>query len=170
MTEWKLPEAYVFDGRTVRYGVSGDGPPVVVVHGTPWSSFNMRHLIKAISQDFTVYYYDLIGYGQSDKSPGDVSLGIQNQVLDHLLNHWQLENPAIIGHDFGGTTVLRTLLISGRDFDKIVLIDPVAVSPWGSPFFKHVNAHEAAFAGVPDYIHESIVRAYVKTAAFKPDR
>jgi pimeloyl-ACP methyl ester carboxylesterase len=168
MTEWKLPEAYVFDGRTVRYGVSGDGPPVVVVHGTPWSSFNMRHLINAISQDFTVYYYDLIGYGQSDKSPGDVSLRIQNQVLDHLLNHWQLENPAIIGHDFGGTTVLRTHLISGRDFDKIVLIDPVAVSPWGSPFFKHVNAHEAAFAGVPDYIHESIVRAYVKTAAFKP--
>jgi len=168
MAEWKLSEAYVFDRRAVRYGVSGDGPKVVVVHGTPWSSFNLRHLIKALSQNFTVYYYDLIGYGQSDKSPGDVSLGIQNQVLAQLLDHWGLENPAIIGHDFGGTTVLRTHLISGRDFDKIVLIDPVAVSPWGSPFFQHVNAHETAFAGVPDYIHESIVRAYVKTAAFKP--
>jgi pimeloyl-ACP methyl ester carboxylesterase len=128
----------------------------------------MRHLIKELSQGFTVYYYDLIGYGQSDKSPGDVSLGIQNQVLDQLLGYWGLENPAIVGHDFGGTTVLRTHLISGRDFDKIVLIDPVAISPWGSPFFQHVNVHEAAFAGVPDYIHEAIVRAYVKTAAFKP--
>jgi pimeloyl-ACP methyl ester carboxylesterase len=167
MTEWKLPEVYVFDERTIRYGVCGDGPPVVVVHGTPWSSYNLRHLIKELSQGFTVYFYDLIGYGQSDKTPGDVSLGIQNEVLDQLLNHWGLENPAIIGHDFGGTTVLRTHLISGRDFDKIVLIDPVAVSPWGSPFFKHVNAYEAAFAGVPDYIHEAIVRAYVKTAAFK---
>ncbi|MGE4403859.1 MAG: alpha/beta fold hydrolase, partial [Desulfobulbus sp.] len=28
--------------------------------------------------------------------------------------------------------------------------------------------HEATFAGVPDFIHEAIVRAYVKTAAFKP--
>jgi len=168
MSECKLPETCVFDGRTVRYGVCGDGPPVVLVHGTPWSSFNLRHLIEAISQNFTVYYYDLIGYGQSDKSPGDVSLGIQNQVLDHLLDHWGLKNPAIVGHDFGGTTVLRTHLISGHDFDKIVLIDPVAVSPWGSPFFQHVNAHEAAFAGVPDYIHEAIIRAYVKTAAFKP--
>ena len=82
--------------------------------------------------------------------------------------HWGLENPCIIGHDFGGTTVLRTHLINGRDFRKMVLIDPVAISPWGSPFFQHVNAHEAAFAGVPDYIHEAIVRAYVKTAAFKP--
>ena len=168
MTEWKLPEVYIFDGRIVRYGVCGDGPPVVVVHGTPWSSFNLRHLIIELSQGFTVYYYDLIGYGQSDKTPGDVSLGIQNKVLDQLLKHWGLENPAIIGHDFGGTTVLRTHLINERDFDKIVLIDPVAISPWGSPFFQHVNAHEAAFAGVPDYIHEAIVRAYVKTAAFKP--
>lgn len=168
MIEWKLPQSYVFNGRTVRYGVTGDGPPVIAVHGTPWSSFNLRHLIEPLSKDFTLYYYDLIGYGQSDKSPGDVSLGIQNQVLDQLLNHWGLEKPAIIGHDFGGTTVLRTHLLNKREFDRIVLIDPVALSPWGSPFFKHVNQHEEAFAGVPDYIHEAIVRAYVKTATFKP--
>jgi pimeloyl-ACP methyl ester carboxylesterase len=168
MAEWKLPESYVFNGRIVRYGMIGNGPPVVVVHGTPWSSFNLRHLIKDLSRDFTIYYYDLIGYGQSDKSPGDVSLGIQNQILDQLIDHWSLDDPFIIGHDFGGTTVLRTHLINARTFRKIVLIDPVAVSPWGSPFFKHVNAHEAAFAGVPDYIHEAIVRAYIKTAAFKP--
>ncbi len=167
MTEWKLPESYVFNGRTVRYGVTGDGPPVITVHGTPWSSFNLRHLIESLSKEFTVYYYDLLGYGQSDKSPGDVSLGVQNLVLNQLLNHWGLKRPSIIGHDFGGTTVLRTHLINNREFDKIVLIDPVALSPWGSPFFKHVNQHEEAFSGVPDYIHEAIVRAYVKTAAFK---
>lgn len=44
-------------------------------------SFNLRHLIRALSTDFTVYYYDLIGYGQSDKAPGDVSLGIQNRQI-----------------------------------------------------------------------------------------
>ncbi len=167
MTEWKLSEAYVFDGRTVRYGVRGDGPPVVLVHGTPWSSFNLRHLIEALAEDGTVYYYDLLGYGRSDKMPGDVSLGVQNRVLDRLLDHWRLERPAIIGHDFGGATLLRTHLLDARDFDRIVLIDPVALSPWGSPFFRHVRAHEAAFAGAPDYIHEAIVRAYVKTAAFR---
>lgn len=168
MPEWNLTATYDFDGRWVRYGIRGAGPPVVMVHGTPWSSFNLRHLIESISQDFTVYFYDLIGYGQSDKSPGDVSLGIQNRVLSRLLDHWGLKNPAMVGHDFGGTTVLRTHLIDRRDFVKLVLIDPVAVAPWGSPFFKHVRAHEDAFAGVPDYIHEAIVRAYVKTAVFKP--
>ncbi|MEJ2654936.1 MAG: glutathione S-transferase N-terminal domain-containing protein, partial [Acidihalobacter sp.] len=55
-----------------------DGPPLVAVHGTPWSSFNLRHLIESLSKAFTVHYYDLLGYGQSEKAPGDVSLGIQN--------------------------------------------------------------------------------------------
>jgi pimeloyl-ACP methyl ester carboxylesterase len=168
MTTWELPASFDFDGRSVRYGVLGDGPPVVVVHGTPWSSFNLRRLIRDLARDYTVYYYDLLGYGRSDKAPGDVSLGIQNQVLNRLLDHWELAAPAVIGHDFGGTTVLRTHLLNGHDFEKMVLIDPVAVSPWGSPFFRHVRDHEAAFAGVPGYIHEAIVRAYVATAAFTP--
>jgi pimeloyl-ACP methyl ester carboxylesterase len=168
MTNWSLSKEYIFEGRSVRYDITGHGPPLVLVHGTPWSSFNLRHLIRSLSGDFTVYYFDLLGYGQSDRSPGDVSLGIQNQLLDRLLDHWQLEKPLIIGHDFGGATVLRTHLLNQRDFEKIVLIDPVALSPWGSPFFQHVRAHEAAFAGVPDYIHDAIVRAYVKTAAFRP--
>ncbi len=80
MTEWRLSQAYVFDGRTVRYAVRGDGPPVVLVHGTPWSSFNLRHLIKALSEDFTVYYYDLLGYGQSDKAPGFDPVGTRGYL------------------------------------------------------------------------------------------
>lgn len=168
MTEWRLSQVFDFQGRSVCYDVQGAGPPVVLIHGTPWSSFNLRHLIAALSQDFTVYFYDLLGYGQSDKAPGDVSLGIQNQVLAHLLEHWGLKRPAAIGHDFGGATLLRTHLLDGRPFERIVLIDPVALSPWGSPFFRHVKTHEAAFAGVPDFIHEAIVRAYVQTAAFSP--
>ncbi len=168
MTEWTLARTYNFRGRTVRYDVRGEGPAVVLVHGTPWSSYNLRHLVAALSRDFRVYYYDLVGYGQSDKAPGDVSLGIQNQLLDELLTHWQLDRPAAVGHDFGGATLLRTHLLNGRDFAKIVLIDPVAVSPWGSSFFRHVKQHEEAFAGVPNYIHEPIVRAYVQTAAFQP--
>lgn len=168
MTDWKLTETYAFGDRYVKFGVTGNGPPVIVVHGTPWSSFNMRHIIGGLSDRFTTYYFDLIGYGQSDKSIGDVSLGIQNTILDQLIKFWGLENPAIIGHDFGGATVLRTHLLNKQDFAKIVLIDPVSIAPWGSPFFQHVKAHEAAFAGVPDYIHKAIVRAYINTAAFTP--
>ena len=168
MREWKLTQQFNFEGREVRYGIEGSGPALILVHGTPWSSFNLRHLISGLSNSFTVYYFDLLGYGQSDKSDADVSLGIQNRLLDALLDYWQLNKPFVVGHDFGGTTVLRNHILNERVYEKIIVIDPVALSPWGSPFFNHVKKHEAAFAGVPDYIHEAIVNAYVQTAAHKP--
>ncbi len=169
MTQWKLSRSWEFQGQTVRYDVHGDGPPLVLVHGTPWSSFNWRHLIPRLAEKWTVYFYDLLGYGQSEMREGQaVSLDVQNRVLADLLDHWQLDTPRIMGHDFGGTTVLRTHLVEKRDFERIVLVDPVALSPWGSPFFAHVHKYEAAFQGVPDYIHEAIVTAYVKGAMHHP--
>ena len=165
MSSWNLPHTFIFEGRQVKYGVKGEGEPLVLVHGTPWSSFNLRHLIRDLSCDYRVYFFDLLGYGESDKSEADVSLGIQNKVLDALIDHWQLESPFVVGHDFGGTTVLRNHILDKRNYRKIVVIDPVAISPWGSPFFKHIGKYESAFAGVPDYIHSAIVEAYVKTAA-----
>jgi pimeloyl-ACP methyl ester carboxylesterase len=152
----------------VRFGVVGNGPPLVCVHGTPWSSFNMRHLIGGLAGQHTVYFYDLLGYGQSSMALGDVSLGVQGELLARLLDHWQLAEPVVVGHDFGGATSLRAHLLNGCSFSRLVLIDPVAVAPWGSPFFSHVRTHERAFAGVPGYIHEAIVRAYVQTAAHRP--
>lgn len=153
---------------TVRYGVTGQGEPLVLVHGTPWSSFNWRKIIPALSNWFTVYYYDLPGYGQSEKSSGDVSLGIQNIVLKELIDFWGLNSPKVLGHDFGGATVLRAHLLSGQHFEKIMLVDPVAVSPWGSPFFAHVASHEAAFTGLPVYIHDAVLEAYINGATYTP--
>ena len=99
MVEWKLPESTMVDGACCKiwgdwhwpFGGRGAWHPL-------WSSFNLRHLIQALSNSFTVYYYDLVGYGQSDKSSGDVSLGVQNRILNQLMVHWGLENPCIIGH------------------------------------------------------------------------
>ncbi|PRO66660.1 alpha/beta hydrolase [Alkalicoccus urumqiensis] len=152
----------------VRYGVSGSGPPLVLIHGTPWSSFNWRHIIPGLSEFFTVYYYDLLGYGKSEKPEGDVSLGVQHDLFKALLNEWQLEEPIVIGHDFGGTTALRTHLLHGVPYKKLVLIDPVAIGPWGSPFFTHVNQYEAAFRGLPDAMHEALVSTYVQGAMYQP--
>nr|WP_246238273.1 alpha/beta hydrolase [Alkalicoccus luteus] len=121
----------------VRYGICGEGPPLVLVHGTPWSSFNWRHLIPGLSEWFTVYYYDLVGYGKSEKATGDVSLGIQHHVLHELLEEWRINEPVVVGHDFGGTTALRTHLLLDVPYRKLVLIDPVALAPWGSSFFGY---------------------------------
>ncbi|MEQ8516351.1 MAG: alpha/beta hydrolase [Chromatocurvus sp.] len=168
MQDWKLSADFDFEGRSVRHDRYGEGPPVVLVHGTPWSSYNLRHIINELSARFTVYYYDLVGYGQSSKAPGDVSLGAQSRLLAALLAHWELERPDVVAHDIGGATALRAHLLQHCALRRLVLINPVALAPWGSPFFRHVQRHEDAFSGLPDYIHAAVLRAYIGTAMCQP--
>ena len=50
----------------------------------------------------------------------------------------------------------------------MLLIDPVAIRPWGSPFVQHVARHEAAFQGIPGCIHEAMVARYLRGAIHRP--
>jgi pimeloyl-ACP methyl ester carboxylesterase len=165
MTDWRLGRSHQFRGQTARYDIIGDGPPVVLVHGTPFSSYVWHRIAPLLARHRRVFIFDLLGYGQSEKRDGqDVSLGIQNELLADLLDHWKLAKPDVVAHDFGGATALRAHLLNGRDFRSLTLIDPVALAPWGSPLVQHVRAHEAAFSGLPAYIHAAIVPAYIRGA------
>ena len=168
-TSLTLTETFNYQGQTVRYGVVGQGSPLVFVHGTPFSSVVWRRVIPYFAERHRVYFYDLLGYGQSEMADGqDVSLGVQNKVFAALLEHWGLDEPYVVGHDFGGATVLRAHLLDQRNYRSLTLIDPVALAHWGSPLVQHARKHEAAFAGLPAYVHQAIVPAYIAGAAHKP--
>ena len=168
-SSWALPETFVFEGQAVRYGVLGAGKPLVLIHGTPFSSVVWRRIAPYLATRRQVFYFDLLGYGRSEMRAGqDVSLGTQNRLFAALLDHWRLAEPDVVAHDFGGCTALRTCLLNQRRYRTLTLIDPVALSPWGSPFVRHVREHEAAFVGLPAYIHSAILPAYIGGAAFRP--
>jgi pimeloyl-ACP methyl ester carboxylesterase len=168
-SSWELPETFLFEGQQVRHGVLGSGEPLVLIHGTPFSSVVWRRIAPHLAVHRRVFYFDLLGYGRSEMRSGqDVSLATQSRLFTALLDHWRLAKPDVVAHDFGGCTALRTYLLDDRPYRSLALIDPVALSPWGSPFVRHVREHEAAFAGLPPYIHEAILPAYIGGAAFRP--
>ncbi|KZM50465.1 alpha/beta hydrolase [Labrenzia sp. OB1] len=164
MTNWQTPETFDFQGHTIRWGSLGEGAPVVLMHGTPFWSYEWARLAPLLATERQVYFFDMLGYGNSDRPVDDVSLGVQNRLFAALADHWNLAKPDIVAHDFGGATALRTHLIDHVDYNSLTLIDPVAVRPWGSPLVQHVKHHEAAFAGMPDYMHEAILPAYLQSA------
>jgi len=164
----QLSKTYKFRGQSIAWGSMGQGAPLVFVHGTPFSSQVWRRIAPWIARQRTVYYFDLLGYGQSEMKHGqDVSLGVQNNVLAELLQHWKLDQPEVVAHDFGGATVLRGYYLQGLRYSKLTLIDPVALAPWGSPFVLQVRDHEAAFTGLPAYAHEPLLSAYLDGASSK---
>lgn len=162
-----LENRFEHDGQQVAWGVLGEGPPMVLVHGFPWSAQAWRKIAPWLAQSHTVYYFDMIGCGQSEKLPGqNVSESVQSDLIERLLAHWGLESPKMIGHDFGGLAVLRAHFINKVNYSALFLIDPVAVLPSGSPFFTHVKQYETAFSGLPAYAHEALLEAYIQKAAY----
>lgn len=164
-----LPHRFDYRGNSVAWGSMGAGDPLVLVHGTPFSAQVWRRIAPLLATRWRVYVFDLIGYGQSEMRSGqDVSLGVQNGLLAALCAQWGLERPDVLAHDFGGATVLRAYYLNGLRYRRMTLVDPVALAPWGSPFVAHVRAHEPAFAGLPAYAHDALLRAYLQTAAHIP--
>ena len=160
--DWTLTRTFASEQGSIRWDVLGAGPPVVLVHGTPFSSYVWRDVARALSHRFTVYVWDLAGYGQSEQGADqDVSLAAQGRVFAALLDHWGLAEPSVVGHDFGGTVALRTLLLEQRRYARLVLADAVALAPWGTGFFRLASEHAAVLIQLPDPLHESLVRGYV---------
>lgn len=165
----ELPNRSIIDGNTVRWGSCGDGPPLVAIHGTPFSSQVWRRIVPQLADRRTVYFFDLAGYGQSEMRDGqDVSLAVQNRVLAALFAEWGLDRPDVLAHDFGGATALRGYYLNGLRYASLTIFDAVALAPWGSPFVQHVRMHEAAFSEMPDYMHRAVLTAYLQTAAHNP--
>lgn len=161
-----LINRFEFQGQSVAWGTFGEGPPLVLVHGFPWSAQAWRRIVPWLGRQHAIYYFDMIGCGQSTMTAGqDVSEAVQSDLLEALISHWKLKNPQVIAHDFGGLAALRCHFINGVNYGALHLIDPVAMLPSGSPFYAHVAKHETAFAGLPAYAHEALFQAYIQKAA-----
>jgi pimeloyl-ACP methyl ester carboxylesterase len=162
---WKLDENVETSAGAVAAGRVGSGPALVLAHGWPWSSFSWHRIIPGLAKRHLVHWYDMPGYGRSEKSPGQrTSLDVQGKIFAEMLAHWDLKRPMVVAHDLGGAATLRAHLLHGCDFGRYVLMDVVAMRPWGSEFFDHVARHVEAFRGLPPHIHRAVVEAYIRGA------
>ncbi|HKX75474.1 MAG TPA: alpha/beta hydrolase [Acidimicrobiia bacterium] len=160
--------AFDWRGHQVRWTRIGSGPPVVLCHGTPWSSYVWRRLAARLSPTHRVYLWDMLGYGQSEKPAGDVSLAEQGRLLAALLHHWELAAPDVIAHDVGGAVALRAHLLHQVRMRSLALADVVALRPWGSPFFRLVAESPQVFTALPPNFHRALLEEYIAGAVHIP--
>ncbi|MGP5073544.1 alpha/beta fold hydrolase [Arthrobacter rhombi] len=92
------------DGSTISYDVSGQGPAVVLLHGSALSRAIWRGLgyVKAL-EGFTVVRIDLRGHGRSAKPHRSQDYAMDLLVDDVLavLDAEQLASAAVVGYSFG---------------------------------------------------------------------
>ena len=54
MVGWALSKEYGSSQGVVRYEIFGEGPPLVLVHGTPFSSYIWREVVPALAEAMSV--------------------------------------------------------------------------------------------------------------------
>ena len=85
------------------YEITGEGPPLVLVHGTGADSQSFEDVVPILSQQFKVYVYDMRGHGQTARlSDAPLSDDIWADDLAALMNHLEVPPAAIAGWSLGG--------------------------------------------------------------------
>jgi pimeloyl-ACP methyl ester carboxylesterase len=164
-SDWRLRRRVELSDAALAYDVVGDGPSVVLVHGTPSWSYIWRNVAPKLAESFSVHIFDLLGYGNSPAPPNaDLSLAAHARRLVELLENAGLEEPPVVGHDIGAGIVLWAHLIEKRPFRRIALVDAVALAPWITAPTRHMQAHLDVYRTMPVHIYEQIVTAHLRTA------
>ncbi len=91
-------------GVGIEYEVTGEGSPVVLLHGFPDSGRLWRHQVPALAEaGFRVIVPDLRGYGRSDKPPAVEAYAMQALAGDVLavMSDAGIERAHLVGHDWG---------------------------------------------------------------------
>jgi pimeloyl-ACP methyl ester carboxylesterase len=83
---WRLGRREATSVGEVAYEVFCEGPPVILVHGTPTRSYLWRGVAPTLAECSCVYVYDLLGFGESERRVGqDLSIATQARLLKELV-------------------------------------------------------------------------------------
>ncbi|MBX7449292.1 alpha/beta hydrolase [Mycolicibacterium sp. 3033] len=161
---WTLNETIALKDGVVRWDSLGSGEPIVLVHGTPYSSFLWRDVAVALARrGRCVYVFDHLGYGQSDKRSGqDLGLAAQGRNFAELLHRWNIDRPSVVACDIGGAIALRTLLLEGVPYRDLTLFDAVTGGSWEHGLFALIREHHDVFEQLPAYAHQALVAAHLR--------
>lgn len=113
------------DGEKIHLKISGEGPPMVMLHGWTSSHRDWNPFVPAFEAHHRVIRWDARGHGGHHRETATLpSVTRMAQDLQNLLDHLQLDQVIAFGHSMGALTLWQYL----RDFgsarlSRLVFID-----------------------------------------------
>ncbi|HVA17373.1 MAG TPA: alpha/beta hydrolase [Candidatus Dormibacteraeota bacterium] len=117
-------------GATINVVSGGQGPPVLLLHGSPQTHVMWHKIAPRLANEFSLVAADLRGYGDNSK-PADgenhSNYSKRAMALDQMevMSHFGFEKFAVVGHDRGGRVAQRMALDYPSQITKIVVLDIV---------------------------------------------
>jgi haloalkane dehalogenase len=87
----------------MAYVELGSGPPVVLLHGNPTSSYIWRNIMPIVAKGVRCIAPDLIGMGDSENLEGADPAQQHRRYVDALLEMFGItDDVVLVGEDWGG--------------------------------------------------------------------
>lgn len=112
------------DGTGLNVLVSGQGRPVVMVHGLPGSAYDWRETSAALAAiGMRAIAVDRVGYGRSDPRTSGAYTPKSNaaELLD-LLEAMELHDVTVVGWSYGGSTAMTAAMSQPERIRRLVLV------------------------------------------------
>jgi haloalkane dehalogenase len=138
MTERSTVEA---GNLRLAYREQGGGPPVLLLHGWPTSSYLWRNVMPPIAEANRVVALDLPGFGGSDKPP-DARYDFEffASALDDFLAALGVDQVAIAVHDLGGPVGLHWALHRPERVTKVALLNTLVYPEFSEAVLAFIEA------------------------------
>ncbi len=101
--EFPLESKFIELGTdTVHYVESGEGDPIILLHGLPANAYLWRNIIPNIDDNKKVIALDFLGFGKSSfPKDRNVSVEVQYKMLTDFIEAKQLKNVTLFIQDIG---------------------------------------------------------------------
>lgn len=113
------------EGHRVGITTTGDGPPVVLLHGIGRDRGDWCAVAPALAERFTVHAIDIEGFGASEPWGESVSLASMARAVRQTLVAVGEHRPIrLVGNSMGGAVALRVAADDPSAVERLVLISP----------------------------------------------
>ncbi len=134
-------------GATIVTVCGGSGPPVLLMHGNPFTHASWHAVAPVLARDFTVVCTDLRGYGDSSKPPGgenhvNYSFRAMAQDQVEVMAALGFTRFAAAGHDRGARVLHRMCLDHPDRVERAAFLD---ILPQHH-LLNHINLGFAVFS------------------------
>lgn len=147
----------------------GEGPPVLLLHGFPASSWQWRDFVPLLAARFRVIAPDLPGAGASKPADGvTLDLDTLAAAMRALIDSLGIERYAIVAHGTGAG-VAQLLALDGEGVDALVLLGAATLDAWPSPGIQRVRERLSAEGATPT-LARSLVRGAFEAGAIRRER
>jgi pimeloyl-ACP methyl ester carboxylesterase len=120
-------------GLDIAYVDIGSGPPLIVLHGCPFSAYEWKDVLPALAAEFRVIAPDLVGLGDTPvRLDQDYRLPQDVRLVRGLMDALGVPSAAFIGHDHGGATVQLLMAADPDRIERAILTNAEAYDQWPS--------------------------------------